>query len=132
MLAADHATMPKIISAASLTLGALAMVSQGAPNPNSHRLRPKINQAATFEGQAEFMSWFRKLDDPITLKDGRMLVTLADAHRLMLALPEARRRSVHWQYTSDLLNKFASRGSPSAFAQALAQLPRALRAEGLL
>jgi hypothetical protein len=78
------------------------------------------------------MSWFRKLDDPITLKDGRMLVTLADAHRLMLALPESRRRSVHWQSTSELLNKFASRGSPSAFAQALAQLPRALRSEGLL
>ena len=78
------------------------------------------------------MSWIRKLDEPIALKDGRMLVTLADAHRLMLALPEARLRSYHWQYTSDLLKKFASRGSPPAFAQALAQLPRALRSEGLL
>jgi hypothetical protein len=78
------------------------------------------------------MSWIRKLDEPIALKDGRMLVTLGDAHRLMLALPEARLRSYHWQYTSYLLKKFASRGSPSAFAQALAQLPRALKSEGLL
>src|SRR5450432_2325718 len=91
-----------------------------------------VNHAATFDLQAECMSWIRKLDEPIELKDGRMLVTLADAHRLMLALPEARLRSYHWQYTSDLLKKFASRGSPSAFAQALAQLPRALRSEGLL
>ncbi len=92
----------------------------------------RINHAARFDAQPPRMSWIRKLDDPITLKDGRTLVTLADAHRLILALPEARLRSVHWQYTSDLLKKFASRGSPSAFAQALAQLPRALRSEGLL
>ncbi len=90
-----------------------------------------INHAATFDAQAPRM-WIRKFDEPLTLKDGRTLVTLADAHRLMLALPEARLRSFHWQHTHALLNKAATRGSPSAFAQAVAQLPRALRSEGLL
>jgi hypothetical protein len=28
------------------------------------------------------MSWVRKFDVPIALKDGRKLATLADAHRL--------------------------------------------------
>jgi hypothetical protein len=106
--------------------------SRDHARPFPHSCDYPINDAATFDVQAEFMSWIRKLDEPIVLKDGRMLATLAAAHRLMLALPAARLQTFHWQHTSELLNKAASRSSPSAFAQALAQLPRALRSEGLL
>jgi hypothetical protein len=91
-----------------------------------------LNLVETLHVQIHRMSWVRKFDEPIALKDGRTLVTLADAHRLMLALPEARARSHHWRHASELLTKAASRNSRISFAQALAQLPRALRAEGLL
>jgi hypothetical protein len=78
------------------------------------------------------MSWTRRFSTPIALRDGRTLVTLGDAHRLMLGLPENRRRSHHWQQAGELLTKAASRGSQFTFAQALAQLPRALKADGLI
>jgi hypothetical protein len=78
------------------------------------------------------MSWARRFRPPIALNDGRKLVTLADAHRLILGLPEGRRQSHHWRQTGDLLMKAATRGGQFTFAQTLAQLPRALRAEGLI
>jgi hypothetical protein len=34
------------------------------------------------------MPWVRKFDEPIALKDGRTIATLADARRLMVSLPE--------------------------------------------
>jgi hypothetical protein len=78
------------------------------------------------------MPWVRKFDTPIVLKDGRMLATLADAHRLLHSLPEPRLRTDVWQYTRDLLSKAASRDGAFALAQVCAQLPRALKAEGLI
>jgi hypothetical protein len=78
------------------------------------------------------MPWVRKFDQPIALKDGRKLATLADARRLMLSLPELRQRTHHWQHTADLLLKAASRDGRFALAQVRAQLPRALEAEGLI
>jgi hypothetical protein len=78
------------------------------------------------------MSWIRKLEPPITLRDGRVLVTLAEAHRLMLSLPEPHLRSGHWQNAAALMQKAATRESPFALAQMRAQLPRALKAEGLI
>ena len=78
------------------------------------------------------MSWTRKFDAPISLKDGRKLVSLDDARRLMLSLPESKLRAVHWEYAGDLLQKAACRDGRFAFAQAIAQLPRALEAEGLI
>ena len=78
------------------------------------------------------MSWTRKFDAPIALKDGRKLVSLDDARRLMLSLPESNRRAYHWQSAGELLQMAASRDGRFAFAQAIAQLPRALEAEGLI
>jgi hypothetical protein len=78
------------------------------------------------------MPWYRKLDEPIALEDGRTLATLADAHRLMDSLPEPRLRTDQWQSTRDLLMKAACRDGPFALAQVRAQLPRALKAEGLI
>jgi hypothetical protein len=82
--------------------------------------------------QAGCMPWIRKLNEPFALKDGRILVAVADAHRMMVALPEARLRSFHWRRPHELLNKAANSGAPSAFAQALAQVPRPPRSESLL
>jgi hypothetical protein len=78
------------------------------------------------------MPWVRKFDTPIALNDGRTLATLADAHRLVLSLPERRLRTDRWQYTRDLLLKAAGRDGAFALAQVCAQLPRALKAEGLI
>ena len=78
------------------------------------------------------MSWTRKFDEPIVLKDGRKLVSLDDARRLMLSLPESNRRAYHWQSAGELLQVAACRDGRFAFAQAKAQLPRALEAEGLI
>jgi hypothetical protein len=78
------------------------------------------------------MSWTRKFDAPIALKDGRKLVSLDDARRLMLSLPEPNLRAYHWQSTADLLLKAACHDGRFTLARALAQLPRALEAEGLI
>jgi hypothetical protein len=78
------------------------------------------------------MSWFRKLDEPIALKDGRTLATLSDAHRLIDSLPVPRLLTEHWQSTHGLLIKAACRDGHFALAQVRAQLPRALKAEGLI
>jgi hypothetical protein len=59
-------------------------------------------------------------------------VSLDDARRLMLSLPESKLRTVHWEYAGDLLQKAACRDGRFALAQAIAQLPRALEAEGLI
>jgi hypothetical protein len=78
------------------------------------------------------MHWIRKFDEPIALKDGRKIATLADARRLMLSLPEIRLRSRHWQDAGELLLKAANSQGSFALARARAQLPRALQFEGLI
>jgi hypothetical protein len=78
------------------------------------------------------MPWVRKFDTPIPLKDGSILETLADAHRLIRSLPAPRLRTQIWQDTRELLLKAASRDGSFALAQVFAQLPRALEGEGLI
>jgi hypothetical protein len=78
------------------------------------------------------MSWVRKFAEPIALKDGHKLATLADAHRLIQSLPEPRLRTDHWQHMRDLLRKAATLEGAFALAQVYAQLPRALKSEGLI
>ncbi|SEF09645.1 hypothetical protein SAMN05444161_8299 [Rhizobiales bacterium GAS191] len=77
------------------------------------------------------MPWSRKLIEPITLKDGRVL-TVADARAFMLALPERRQMAPYWQYATELLLKAATRNSVDAPRDAWAQLRRALMAEGMV
>ncbi|SEE86298.1 hypothetical protein SAMN05444161_7510 [Rhizobiales bacterium GAS191] len=74
----------------------------------------------------------RKLIEPITLKDGRVLKSVADARAFMLALPERRQMAPYWQYAAELLLKAATRSSKEATLDAWAQLRRALNAEGML
>jgi hypothetical protein len=61
-------------------------------------------------------------------EDGRMLATLANAHRRCWLYRPPGCKPFTGQNTSELLKA----AGPSAFAQALAQLPPAFRSEGLL
>ena len=77
------------------------------------------------------MSWTRKFDAPIALKDGRKLASLDDARRLMLSLPESRTASLPLAVRGRALEKWPhvmTDGSP--LARALAQLPQGARGRG--
>lgn len=75
--------------------------------------------------------WSHPLYQPIVLKDGRRLVTLADARAFMLGLSERAALRPYWQYAGELVLEAAtSRGG--APKEAWAQLRRALVGEGLL
>jgi hypothetical protein len=76
------------------------------------------------------MPWTRDLSAPIELKDGRTLITLADASALMQSLPANRQRREHWLYAGGLLKEAASSGN--SVGQAHGPLMRALRLEGLI
>jgi hypothetical protein len=75
------------------------------------------------------MAWKDRFPVPITLKDGRVIVTLADARTLISTLPPRHRRSEHWQYAAGLLMDCAASGG--ALRKTTAQLLLALKAEGL-
>ena len=47
--------------------------------------------------------WSRAFDDPITLPDGRMLRTLADAGHYAAALPEDVQQRTEWQTAAEML-----------------------------
>ena len=76
------------------------------------------------------MPWTRKLPSLIELKDGRTLVTLADARAVMQSLPTSHQWRERWLYTGGLLKESAS--SDGALGETHAHLTRALRLEGLL
>ena len=92
----------------------------------------RVNLDERLGGYASPMPWVRKFDEPIALKDGRKIATLADARRLMLSLPELHLRTHQWEHVGGLMLKAACRDGGFALAQARAQLPRALKAEGLI
>jgi hypothetical protein len=73
------------------------------------------------------MSWTRKLRAPITLKDGTRLITLSDARKLILSLPDLHDR----QLAGDLLLA-ASAGAETALDKVGIQLRIALKKEGLI
>jgi BarA-like signal transduction histidine kinase len=76
------------------------------------------------------MPWTLKFPEPITLKDGRVIETLGQAHALMLALPVRHQVRLHWQYAAELLLEAAEyKGS---VVDAYHQTTRALSADGLL
>jgi hypothetical protein len=66
----------------------------------------------------------------VKLKDGRTIATLADARTLVLALPGLHQSNPYWQYAGEVLLRAST--SKSAVDDALAQLLRALKAEGLV
>jgi len=63
------------------------------------------------------MPWARRLKPPITLNDGRTLVTLKDAADLLLSLPPGHQARPPWLYAAQLL-KDAAEGKQGARAVA--------------
>jgi len=79
---------------------------------------------------ANEMAWTRKLPAKITLKDGRVLTTLAEARQMVLAVPEPQQSHPHWQYAVELLLKAAEHEGD--VEKVWAQLRRALLVEGMI
>jgi hypothetical protein len=78
------------------------------------------------------MTWSRKFPDPLRLKDGRVIATLAQARDLMLALPQDSQANPYWRGAADLLLQAAYRGRQAPIQDVGAQLSRAFRADGLM
>jgi hypothetical protein len=76
------------------------------------------------------MTWSRQFANPIALKDGRTIGTLAAARALILSLPELHQRSPTWHETGELLAEAAN--DKTWVPNAEAQLSQALEAEGLV
>ncbi len=76
------------------------------------------------------MTWTAEFWRPIALKDGRMIATLAEARDVIATLPALHQGAEHWQDADEMLSRAAA--APSAMDDALAQLLRALKAEGLI
>jgi len=76
------------------------------------------------------MPWTARFWRPIALKDGRTIATLADARDVLLSAPSIAQRQPHWRDAAELLSRAAR--SKSAMDEALWQMLRALKAEGLI
>jgi hypothetical protein len=61
--------------------------------------------------------WKRSFDEPIPLPRGGQLVTLEDAGRYVMALPEAEQRLDAWQAATEALMVVATLGGPTMFAR---------------
>jgi hypothetical protein len=62
------------------------------------------------------VSWSRKFEEPISLPNGRKLITLRDAAEYVTELPKAEHDAPEWQTATDILLKTAERGWPEMFA----------------
>jgi hypothetical protein len=61
--------------------------------------------------------WKRQFDEPIPLPRGRQLVTLEDAGRYAMELPEAEQQLDVWQAATEALMLVATLGGPTMFAR---------------
>ena len=62
------------------------------------------------------MSWSREFDDPISLPDGRLLLTLRDAADYITSLPKKESDLPGWQAAIEAL-MLVSRSGPSMMAR---------------
>ncbi len=62
------------------------------------------------------MSWSREFEDPITLPDGRKLLTLKDAADYITKLPKKESDLPEWQTAIEVL-LLVSRGGPTMMAR---------------
>ena len=76
--------------------------------------------------------WSKQFWPPITLKNGRELVTLDDARALMLTFQRGDEGRPHLRYAVELLIRAADRGDRQSIDDAAHQLRRALTVEGLI
>ena len=63
----------------------------------------------------EFMSWDQRFFDPITLPDGRKLVTLREAARYITTLPKVEHDADEWQVAMRALLLVAEHDGPTMF-----------------
>lgn len=64
------------------------------------------------------MPWFKRFPDPITLANGRELLTLQDAVDYVTALPEAERDAPDWKLATEALALAAERSGYERLARA--------------
>jgi len=74
--------------------------------------------------------WSRQLSWLLTLRDGRTLATLADAHEIVLALPGPERQHAAWQTADKLLTAAAERDGDIRAATMQVQIALYLQARG--
>jgi hypothetical protein len=72
--------------------------------------------------------WHRTFDDPITLRDGRLLRTLRDAGHYVAGLPKAKQDRPEWRLAAAMLMQAADEGGIVMFAEIA--MRRALNADG--
>jgi hypothetical protein len=77
------------------------------------------------------MPWSDPLKTPLTLKDGRKLLTLKDAANVLLGLPESQQHWPTWLHAATLL-KGAAEGEKAAIDQIDIQLYIALKQSRML
>jgi hypothetical protein len=58
------------------------------------------------------MCWVQQFFDPITLPDGRKLITLRDAALYITKLPKAEHDAKEWQAAAEVLMLIGERGRP--------------------
>ena len=63
------------------------------------------------------MSWSKRFFDPITLPDGRQLLTLRDAAQYITELPKAEHAAADWQLAAESLMLVAERDGPEMLAR---------------
>jgi hypothetical protein len=63
------------------------------------------------------MTWSRRFEDPVSLPDGRKLVTLEDAGNYITKLPKAEHEAPEWQAAMEALILVATSGGPTMFAR---------------
>jgi hypothetical protein len=63
------------------------------------------------------LSWGQRFFDPITLPDGRKLVTLRDAAQYITQLPKAEHDAAEWQVAMEALLLVAKHDGPTMFAR---------------
>jgi hypothetical protein len=61
--------------------------------------------------------WSREFEDPISLPDGRKLVTLEDAGNYITKLPKDEHSAPEWQVAMEALMLVAKLGGPTMFAR---------------
>jgi hypothetical protein len=79
------------------------------------------------------MPWSAKFSTPISLNDGRQLMTLDDAAELVMALPDARLHKPVWAKAIDILIDASGDEAPdNLIDEAEAKLAAAFKVEGLI
>jgi hypothetical protein len=63
------------------------------------------------------VSWSRSFEDPISLPDGRDLITLEDAANYILALPDRKAKTEQWKVAGEALIMAAEDRGPLMHAR---------------